>query len=199
MEHKRTVQGVGYNSGGIYPACINTKRTDVYAVWYNMLQRCYDPKVHARCKRYEGFEVAEEWHDFQNFADWHSNHIFSKCGYHLDKDLLHPDSKIYSKETVCFIPQEINKLITIRRPKRGRFLGVHFRAGHKTGNKWIAFYWRDGKQEYLGSFPTDIEAHKAFIEAKTKHIRSYAEKWKGRIEDRAYEALKNWTYPELNG
>ncbi|MGD4514716.1 hypothetical protein QT738_22630, partial [Xanthomonas citri pv. citri] len=49
-----------------------------------------------------------------------------------------------------------------------------------------------GKQERLGLFKTEIEAFNAYKKAKESFIKEQAEKWKDKIDDRAYEALMNY-------
>ena len=43
---KRTVLGVGYNSGGKHTAYIVKTPTKEYTTWKNMLRRCYCEKAH---------------------------------------------------------------------------------------------------------------------------------------------------------
>ena len=50
-----------------------------------------------------------------------------------------------------------------------------------------------GKQEHLGLFNTEIEAFNAYKEAKESFVKEQANRWKGWIDDRAYEALMNYT------
>ena len=49
-----------------------------------------------------------------------------------------------------------------------------------------------GRSEYLGYFKTEIEAFNAYKKAKEAFIKEQAEKWKGKIDDRAYEALMDY-------
>ena len=49
-----------------------------------------------------------------------------------------------------------------------------------------------GGSEYLGYFNTEIEAFNAYKKAKEAFIKEQAEKWKGKIDDRAYEALMDY-------
>ena len=49
-----------------------------------------------------------------------------------------------------------------------------------------------GKQEYLGSFNTETEAFNAYKKAKEYFIKEQAEKWKDKIDIRAYNALMNY-------
>ena len=49
-----------------------------------------------------------------------------------------------------------------------------------------------GKQEYLGYFNTELEAFNAYKTTKESFIKEQAEKWKGEIDHRAYNALMNY-------
>ena len=49
-----------------------------------------------------------------------------------------------------------------------------------------------GKQEHLGLFKTEIEAFNAYKTAKETFIKEQANVWKGKIDDRAYEALMSY-------
>ena len=42
-------------------------------------------------------------------------------------------------------------------------------------------------------FNTELEAFNAYKEAKENHLRELAEKWKSKIDERAYQALINYT------
>ena len=93
---------------------------------------------------------------------------------------------------ICvFIPSEINKVLVKREALRGEYLiGVSW---HKKGKAFIAMVNKNkGKQEHLGCFKTEIEAFNAYKQAKESFIKEQAEKWKGKIDDRAYEALMNY-------
>ena len=49
-----------------------------------------------------------------------------------------------------------------------------------------------GKYEHLGSFNAEIEAFNAYKTAKEAFVKEQASKWKGKIDDRAYNALMNY-------
>ncbi len=49
-----------------------------------------------------------------------------------------------------------------------------------------------GKQEHLGYFNTELEAFNAYKTAKEAFVKEQANKWKGKIDDRAYEALMSY-------
>lgn len=47
--------------------------------------------------------------------------------------------------------------------------------------------------KYLGCFNTEIEAFNAYKKAKEAFVKEQANKWKDKIDTRAYEALMNYT------
>ena len=47
-------------------------------------------------------------------------------------------------------------------------------------------------------FSTTLEAFQVYKQAKEAYIKEVAEKWKGNIDPRVYEALMNWTV-EIKG
>ena len=49
-----------------------------------------------------------------------------------------------------------------------------------------------GKQERLGLFKTESEAFNTYKKAKESFVKEQANKWKDKIDDRAYEALMNY-------
>ena len=192
MTIRRRVHGVGYKGVGRHVVSVKTVRTHTYMTWYNMMTRCYSKKLHERCPQYAICEVDEIWHNFQNFADWYESNKFSKMGYHLDKDLIVSGNNIYSPKNCCLIPQELNKSIITRQKKGGSLMGTHW---HKRAGKWVASVSNKGKQVYLGSFNTELEAYAAYVKAKTALVREQAIYWSEKIEPRAFSALMRWTPP----
>ena len=80
-----------------------------YSVWHSMLQRCYDDKYHIKHPTYEGCTVCDEWLYFSNFKKWFDENYIE--GTQLDKDIF-SKNKVYSPETCCFVPREINVLMS---------------------------------------------------------------------------------------
>jgi hypothetical protein len=103
-----TVWKVGYLGEGKYISREGGKLTVVYLKWSNMLERCYSEEYHKKQPTYIGCSVDERWHNFQVFAKWFEENYIE--GYELDKDILLKGNKIYSPETCCFVPKEINLL-----------------------------------------------------------------------------------------
>lgn len=187
---KKLTHGVGYNSKGKYKVRINGKRTSTYLKWQSMLMRCYSTQRQKKYPTYIGCTVASEWFDFQNFADWLESHAYSGLGYQLDKDILYPHNKIYSPDTCCLIPLELNTLITDCGRARGSYpQGVNF---DKALKKYRAQIRVCGKSKHIGYFNYPNEAHLAYKKAKEIHIRNKALEWRDRISSDVFNALMSW-------
>ena len=184
---KPTVFNIGYNTKGGYKSTINKKKTKVYQTWQSMLERCYNEKSLIKCPTYIGCSVDERWHNFQVFAKWFENNYVEN--YALDKDILIKGNKIYSPETCCFVPQEINKLFIKSGKNRGKYLiGVY-----KDGCRFkVQISKGKSSQTYLGSFDTEIEAFKVYKESKENYIKELAYIWKEKIDCSIYNSLINY-------
>ena len=78
-----------------------------------------------------------------------------------------------------------------RKASRGEHLiGVYW---HNTNKAFIARVNKNkGKSEHLGYFNTELEAFKAYKQAKESFVKEQANKWKSQIDPRAYNALINY-------
>ena len=187
-----SVYGVGA-LGTKYPAKINGVITKEYDLWHNMLKRCYSDSLKKRYPTYIDCEVSDKFKSYEYFYEWcHKQVGFSNKDWHLDKDLLVKGNKVYSENTCIFLPQEVNTLLTKCTATRGKHLiGVNW---SETANAFVAQVRKNkGKREYLGCFNTELEAFKAYKKAKESFIKEQANNWKSQIDDRAYEALMNYT------
>ena len=95
-----------------YGGVCNVEKPDkrTYNLWYGMLRRCYDKEQQnrSRGKSYSDCTVCDRWLNYSNFAkditllfgyeDW-----LNKTGYCLDKDIINPDNKVYSRANCCFV------------------------------------------------------------------------------------------------
>lgn len=188
---KRTVYGVGYNSGGKHPSHFLGRPSREYGIWKEMIGRCYGERLKARLPTYKNCTVAPEWHDFQVFAEWYKNNLYLEAEYCLDKDILIKGNKIYSANTCCLVPHEINCLLTDSGKSRGDYpQGVSF---EKTSNKFQANIRINGRQKKLGRFDCPHKAHEAYVAEKEAHVKTKADEWRYRIDARAYLALMAWT------
>ena len=187
-----SVYGVGV-IGGKYPSKVNGVLTKEYKLWTSMLVRCYSDNSKKRRPTYEGCEVSDNFKSYEYFYEWCNKQVgFGVEGFELDKDLLIKGNKVYSEDSCVFIPTEINSLLVKRENMRGKYLiGV---CWSKTANAFVSRVSRNkGMQEHLGVFNTELEAFRAYKQAKETFIKEQANKFKSQIDDRAYEALMNYT------
>ena len=186
-----SVFGVGI-TGTKYLITISGVKTREYALWKNMLQRCYSDAYRNKRPTYEGCKVSDNFKRYEYFYEWCQNQVgFGNQGWHLDKDLLTKGNKVYSEDSCIFIPSEINTLLIKRAASRGEHLiGVYW---HSKNKAFVARVNKSkGGSEYLGLFNTEIEAFKAYKTAKEAFIKEQANKWKSQIDPRAYNALMNY-------
>ena len=190
----RTVFDVGYVGVGKYKTNLGVVHTREHALWVNMLTRVYDYKSRDKYPTYKDVTVCKEWLNFQNFAAWcHKQEFFNVRDengkvYQLDKDILTKDSKVYSPETCCFVPQEVNKLLLKSDSIRGGCpIGVCL---VKASGKFQASVKCGGIQKYLGVYKTPDEAFEVYKAAKEAYIKEVAERFKHLVDASVYEALK---------
>ena len=182
--------GVGYNSKGIYKAKEAGKNTVAYNVWNNMLKRCYNKSNHQHQPTYTDCTVHPDWHDFQVFAKWFSEHKYSDLGYQLDKDLLFEGNKIYSPDFCCFVPAELNSLLTSCSRVRGEYpQGVNL---DKRCGKYQAKISLNGIRKNLGHFSCPQEAYEAYKTTKEAYVKERALHWRDRIAPEVFDALMAW-------
>ncbi len=187
-----SVFGVGV-VGTKYPSEVNRVKTKEYVLWTHMLRRCYSDYFKKKYPTYIDCAVSENFNYYEYFYDWcHKQIGFGNNGWHLDKDLLVKGNKVYSEDSCVFIPREINLLLIKREASRGEHLiGVHW---CNTKKAFVAQVNKNkGSPEWLGSFNTELEAFNAYKTAKETFIKEQANKWKGKIDERAYNALMNYT------
>lgn len=190
--YDKTVFGIGFIGDGKHSPTDGSKATLVYEHWRSMLLRCYCSKTQKRNPTYLGCIVDERWHNFQNFAEWFLNQNYYECGYELDKDILVKGNKVYSPETCCLVPKEINSTFNSREAARGNYpQGV---SPYNRTNKFKSSIRIGGKKVNLGVYKTVEDAYKAYIVAKESRVKSLAVKWEGRIEYRVFKVLIGWKF-----
>ena len=162
-----------------------------YASWVRMLERCFSEVRKNRGDAYKEVSCCNEWLVFSKFANDLSkieNHEKLFDGWHLDKDILVHGNKIYSKETVCIVPKEINNLLVAKHFKNtGLPQGVTLKEG-----AYVAQINMFGKHKHIGRFRSPKSAFLAYKKAKEEYIKVVANKWKDSISSAVYEALMNW-------
>lgn len=182
-----TIFGVGVND---YEGAIRSGGVLLYAYgcWQKMIERCYREDYFIKAPTYKGCSVCDEWHYFSNFKKWFDENYVD--GYALDKDILVKGNKIYSPDTCCFVPTEINSLLVKKNATRGKYpIGVSMNYG-----KYRAQIKKYGKTIVVGTFDTPEQAFAAYKEAKEKHIQEMATQYfnDGKITEKVYNALMNY-------
>ena len=125
-----------------------------YKIWYAMLVRCYQEKSLLKNKSYVGCSVSESFKDYRKFKKWCNKQIGFRSRdekgrvFHLDKDILIKGNKVYSEDTCCFVPHEINSAITSTGVKENELpVGVSKRKDRDTYSATIT---KHGKVQHLG-------------------------------------------------
>lgn len=182
--------GKAYNSKGEYPAYTNGKNLVMYDVWLNMIKRCYRKNTQTKQPTYIGCTVDDRWLDYQDFARWYDSHPNKNDDYRLDKDILVSGNKVYSPETCCLVPMEINHVFNNSAAARGDLpQGVNW---HKHTGKYYVRVGVDGKRRSLGYFDCPNEAYRVYKKAKEENVKRMALEWQDRIADNVFQALMNW-------
>lgn len=176
-----------------------TSSDEAYSVWIDMLRRCYDANTLKKFPSYKDCSVSEELLNFQCFADfYHKNQWADGLKLTPDKDILcHMDNKIYSRNTILFVPMRINNLFTKAEKRRGKYpIGVHY---SKRDNKFVAsysIYTNTKKTKHnIGLFETPQEAFCAYKNFKEKYIKQMADEYKDKYPNfprKLYEAMYNY-------
>jgi len=197
MGRKRSlVFGVGVNDwvGNI---SVGGKPIREYQLWQNMLERCFCEKFKQKRPTYDGITCSKDWLSMTKFIeDVSQMKGFGLSGWELDKDILQKGSKLYSKDTCCFVPTEVNLLLTKRDSSRGEWpVGVCF---DKATGKFKAQLNIKGKLKYLGLFTTPEEAFQAYKLAKEAQTKAVAEKWQHLLDEKVFQALLDYEV-NING
>lgn len=164
------VHGIGYIGVGEHKAHNGRKGTREYKRWTSILERCYSDRHHKTYPSYIGCTVCEEWHNFQNFAQWFKGNFVE--GYDIDKDILVQGNKTYSPETCVFAPKSVNRMLSVRVDKTNLLpTGVAMTADKM---RFVAKCNDGSNLRHIGVFETKEEAHNAYVDRKLEVIHKAA-------------------------
>lgn len=166
-----TIYGVGFMGKGRHVAKDgNKKHTPAYEVWRGIIRRCYDTNFSKCYPRYggAGITVVEDWHNFQNFAEWYYNECskFPDMALDVDKDLK--GGKIYSPDNCVLLPYKLNNFISNSKTDGGLVGYIKTRSIKHTVTLSVL-----GRQHYIGEFLNQEEG------------------------DYIYRVLREWVYTKL--
>lgn len=176
-----SVANIGYVGVGRYKIWVDKALTKNYVVWCTMINRVYNKKGLLKHKTYIGCAVDERWRNFQVFAQWFEQNYKSEYmqDWQLDKDILVRGNKIYSPETCCFVPREINS----------QFRAVIPKGVTKKDKMYYATISKWGSKNYLASFDNFKEASEFYIINRKRYIIELAEKYKKELSADCYNKL----------
>lgn len=183
---QKAVFGVGYlGTGDNKSSDENGKPTSEYRRWKAVLNRCYNKNnLNKKDSSYDKCTVSDNWLNFQNFATWLKNQKGYYLDWQIDKDLLVANNKIYSEETCCMLPQEINCAIM----GKSRICNNNLPCGvtyHKHNNCYIA----STGENYLGSYRDVESAWQEVKKFKESLVKSLANKYVDNLSNIAYNSL----------
>lgn len=164
--------------GNKYLVWENGKPTKEYSVWATMLKRCFYESLKDKQPTYKDVTCCDEWLLYDNFYEWlHKQENFEQWKnnkrYALDKDIIAKNNKIYSPDTCCLVPQNVNCLFLKREAERGDLpIGVR-----RNGNLFSACCHNPftNKAEKLGTYHTINDAFMAYKRYKEYLIKKVAE------------------------
>lgn len=164
--------------------------TKSYSVWHSMIRRCYSKNYQKDKPTYKNVEVINDWLLLSNFDNWFNHNYIEN--WQLDKDLLSNFGKIYSKDTCCFLPNEVNCALKFDTGKNGLYPGVSIKT---ASMKYISQYSRnvDGKRKSIHLLSSD-DPYKCFLaykKAKEGYLKELADKYSTILPVKVYNKLVN--------
>lgn len=146
-----------------------------YHDWREMLRRGFSDKFKKRQPAYKDCTVCEEWKYLSNFIKWvdsQPNRDWLNCD--LDKDFLSSGNKYYSPKTCVYITSSINRFI-LTRSKGTLLIGVQPSTAKGVFKATIMNPFVSKEKTHIGTFATELEAHKAWQAKKHEYACRLAE------------------------
>lgn len=191
-----TVCGIGIIGNEIITA--NGKKTREYNSWHAMLCRCTREDYKQEKPTYQDSTCVDEWCYLSNFTQWIHNQenwnvLKDTNNWGVDKDILVKGNKLYSPETCCLVPMNVNSLFTKHDNARGEYpIGVYY---NKANNNFASRCQNPyGKRICHYGFKTPEDAFEQYKKDKEMIIKRVAqdEFSKGTITKQCYDAMMKY-------
>jgi hypothetical protein len=171
----KLVYGVGINDADYIVQFYSNSNQDgtakilscpYYRRWRGILARCY--RKHKQ-PTYAGCSVVHEWKYFSNFKRWvdeQPNRNWQNCD--LDKDLLIGGNRLYGPETVVFVSEQVNQFLKGHTKPSKYLTGANYSKSYNTFKSRCSDPFKI-KPRSVGTFKTEMEAHKAWQNKKHEY------------------------------
>lgn len=170
---------------------------DIRSRWEGIKNRCKSNILYDRTFNYQGCSVCDEWKEFASFRKWFLDNLYIVPGQRMeiDKDLLVKGNRVYSPETCCFLPRNINHAITIlKNGKTNLPPGVSYTKYKETFEAKIDTEYVKAKKRFY----TKEEAFKWYKTMKEYSIKMMAEEYKEYLPEKIYNALMRFEILETD-
>ena len=155
----------------------------IYVKWVDMMNRADN--------LYKGVTVCNRWKKYEYFKEdivkIENHHMIT---WHMNKDLLSPKDKlIYSPNTVCFLPPEINLELC----KRG-YIKNWKKLPYTKYDKNKGWYSsvRLKEQDVINYFDEDIFAFLEAREIKYKYLMKLVDKYENILPSHVIKELRSY-------
>lgn len=166
-----------------------------YSQWFDMKQRCTSDRSRGLRPTYRDCTMSTDWLSYDVFMDWAEEQIgfgsrdSEQRVFQLDKDLI-SDSKLYAPATCVFIPKEINSFLANTKGDKTNCTSEYVGVTSLPSGKYRACIHLTGKGNiHLGCFTSPQDAHLVYKQKRSEIAKQYAQKWDGKIDPRAVQAL----------
>lgn len=157
--------------------------TKSYETWHSILDDCIKPRSNSSLGDFQNYQI---------FYDWHVSQMGFPLGYRVAKNLLDKNNTVYQSNKCVLVPVEVSAFL--RNAKKSRS-DLPMGVDHLKTNiirPYIARLSIDNVRATLGTHSTIEGAFNAYKAAKEAEAKRLGEKYKGKMSDRAYDALMSY-------
>lgn len=190
--YDRTVFDVGYFGVGKYNS---KKHKNAYKAWCSMIERCYSKKFQDKHKNYINHTVCDEWHNFQNFAEWYEINYYEVPNERIEveNNILMKGNTEYCPEYSILSPQRINTLFVkmFNSLDRGDCcIGVTWNKRIGKFISQISYIDKNGNYKRMSKgFSTEEDAFLFYKNFKENYIKQVADEYYDLIPRELWKAM----------